>query len=631
MPIKTVELNPANVSAAFTVLIRQPAWSGVRPNVIVRARMQSRLGPIALQEWIDIGERSFLAPSILGVGDARAVAVGGVPGASAYQVETTGDAEPEIVIGAGTYLDLLEPLTWIEGAGAADPGGVDRDFSASTSPSASGAVSIGIEQAGTTDPALVVVEGFFDGRWYELGRRAFGAPGAGSRRRFVALGALPGVASYRARTRSPDPAQPFLQVGSYKQLSQPFAWISGGAPIPPPGPSSGPESILWVAPNGSDATGARGDISLPFATIGGALAAASSGDTILVAPGTYPAVTVPAALDVSIVGVGDRSRVLVFAPAGAALLWAPSGVERLSLENITFLAPDGASPALQVNGSGFNRIDATAVEVQSLSAASAEIANTDFSRLSGCGGSWAFGDCNGGQIEDGSGRVAVNNTAFPARAFDIVSGVFDTIRIERNARILCSGAVSADLLESGPLTSGDELEDGQLSFSGRANNVIVDTNGIGVFELLGARIAGLLATQHGSSAQQQIRATAATIGQVIATVLNGSCTLDTRGGAVLQPINFIGTFYHDRDGGGAGGINVIPGVNVLQFQTSAGLLPGPDFPPAAIGKVFYSVTPESQSGGSGEISIAGSFPSGVDVESSFAANADISINYWRNP
>lgn len=44
---------------------------------------------------------------------------------------------------------------------------------------------------------------------------------------------------------------------------------------------------VWVAKNGSDSTGARGDSSKPFLTLGAAKTAASSGDTIFVMPGTY--------------------------------------------------------------------------------------------------------------------------------------------------------------------------------------------------------------------------------------------------------------------------------------------------------------------------------------------------------
>ena len=47
------------------------------------------------------------------------------------------------------------------------------------------------------------------------------------------------------------------------------------------------ENTLYVAKNGSDATGTRNNASFPFLTIGAAIAASLPGDAILVSPGTY--------------------------------------------------------------------------------------------------------------------------------------------------------------------------------------------------------------------------------------------------------------------------------------------------------------------------------------------------------
>lgn len=49
--------------------------------------------------------------------------------------------------------------------------------------------------------------------------------------------------------------------------------------------------VLFVDPNGNDATGTKGDNSKPFLTIEAAVAAASSGDTVEVMPGSYTPVS----------------------------------------------------------------------------------------------------------------------------------------------------------------------------------------------------------------------------------------------------------------------------------------------------------------------------------------------------
>jgi hypothetical protein len=46
-------------------------------------------------------------------------------------------------------------------------------------------------------------------------------------------------------------------------------------------------NTVWVAANGNDSTGARGDLSKPFLTLGAAKTNAISGDTIFVMPGTW--------------------------------------------------------------------------------------------------------------------------------------------------------------------------------------------------------------------------------------------------------------------------------------------------------------------------------------------------------
>jgi hypothetical protein len=63
---------------------------------------------------------------------------------------------------------------------------------------------------------------------------------------------------------------------------------SSGPPSPPVSPANPPVTVTYVAPNGSDTTGQRGNPLAPFLTLQAAVNAALDGDTIVVASGSYP-------------------------------------------------------------------------------------------------------------------------------------------------------------------------------------------------------------------------------------------------------------------------------------------------------------------------------------------------------
>jgi len=114
-----------------------------------------------------------------------------------------------------------------------------------------------------------------------------------------------------------------------------------------------PITTTYVAPNGSDATGVRGDIGSPFRTIQAALNAAQSGDIIEISPNTGGApyaenVTVPpgrlkTTLRGSVAGVAIQPA------ANAALTFAPT-VNGASLEVSDLLLSTSLGFALDFTG-----------------------------------------------------------------------------------------------------------------------------------------------------------------------------------------------------------------------------------------------------------------------------------------
>ena len=105
-------------------------------------------------------------------------------------------------------------------------------------------------------------------------------------------------------------------------------------------------NTLLVATNGDDATGTRGDLSKPFASLAGAVAATHSGDLVLLAPGTYNetvTTTVPANVTVTIVA-SETLTTGNGAITSASVLW-PYGVTGISV---------AVNGSLLVNGGLFN-------------------------------------------------------------------------------------------------------------------------------------------------------------------------------------------------------------------------------------------------------------------------------------
>jgi len=104
-------------------------------------------------------------------------------------------------------------------------------------------------------------------------------------------------------------------------------------------------NILWVdVVNGNDSTAVAGDGNLPWLTIGTALGAASSGDTVVVRPGTYAesGLTVSAGISLTSTGVAGVTFITGAAATGTRITVAASAF----LDGFTITVPTDATPAV---------------------------------------------------------------------------------------------------------------------------------------------------------------------------------------------------------------------------------------------------------------------------------------------
>lgn len=108
-------------------------------------------------------------------------------------------------------------------------------------------------------------------------------------------------------------------------------------------------NALFVAKNGNDATAAPNNLGKPYATIGAALAAATSGDVVFIEPGTYiESITVPPTLAKISLQATSITGVSVI----GTLTWQPTVPGAiLGLGNLQ-IAPALAGTAITIDASG---------------------------------------------------------------------------------------------------------------------------------------------------------------------------------------------------------------------------------------------------------------------------------------
>jgi len=135
----------------------------------------------------------------------------------------------------------------------------------------------------------------------------------------------------------------------------------GAMPTPQP---VGPSNAVYVALNGNDGTGTRGDPSKPFLTVKAGLAACQDGDILLIGPGTYTmgvgqTPVWPAGVNrLTIVGAGNDltgnggTVLLNTANDGSHIFAPPSTATYVEIRNLYAAVTAGTGCALYCDGTG---------------------------------------------------------------------------------------------------------------------------------------------------------------------------------------------------------------------------------------------------------------------------------------
>lgn len=610
MPIKTLDLSPANTGRPFAVLIAQPAASALTADVILRARMTARFGVVLAETFVEIARETIPAPATANGVGRRWVAIGGVPGASAYQAECNAADLEDIQIQAGPYVELDAAALWLEHTAQASPGGTSTSIEVSISPASAGVLSVGVEQDdASTEPVLVVIEASDPTSptgYTEVGRRRFDAPAPGPGRRLVAFAAIPGALSYRVTATSLDGARPYAQMGPFFDLQAPLEWIVDGRPIPGPSPfGQSAETVTYVATNGSDATGERGNVLRPFATIQAAVSACQDDDTIFVAPGDYAPFVVPPTRSLTIAGQGAPGQVRI-AAAVPGCVWAPDDAQprRLVLENL-WIENSLPGPAVFVAGSGLVPNQHQLILIRSVcfsAGGTPAVSCFNLARVDAILGAATFGivDCNGSNLQDMFFAEAFYNTASPTPAHvtlepHLIRGGFCQTVSVTGGQITAAdaGTVVESLFLGGiGVPMGPETI---VRFYGRASIIILSFDGLfqplSAIDFRGANLENFTSFHDISgSGDHQINAQGAKIFEYLG---NQSGTdqviLDTSGGNIQQLSSsaFVGNIAWRRLSMGAR-LNVPPGGSTYLYQADGGDLPGAKFP--AVDLVSYNLT-----------------------------------------
>ncbi len=111
------------------------------------------------------------------------------------------------------------------------------------------------------------------------------------------------------------------------------------------------DNTVFVTKDGVDATGLRERLDRPFLTIAAGLAAALTGDQIVIGPGTFAEVTLvipPAFTSLSIIGSGKATTFITTAAGNGITAAGGVGVQLLTLKNFA-LGIAGAASAVQIN------------------------------------------------------------------------------------------------------------------------------------------------------------------------------------------------------------------------------------------------------------------------------------------
>lgn len=408
-----------------------------------------------------------------------------------------------------------------------------------------------------------------------------------------------------------------------------------------------PATYVWVAPNGNDATGLRGDISAPFATVGAALRAALSNDTVLIAPGIYPAVLdtdfLAPLLAVTLKGVGARGSCVIATDTGPALRWTPGvTARRLTLRSLTIRTTDATASAVVAAGPGPGTPNNSALALQDCELSApllnalvvSSIATVD---LLGCSGAALVTDCNGGLCQGHqSGDVGVFvDDPVPAHVtrstFVIKASVVNILGVSGQAFVDADAATNAFALSAGtnPAPLGDTASVAFHGFASFATIFPSGTGNVGI-NLQNAQIPVLQCTSSVTAPNtQQIDARGATIGRaILQSPGGGDLVLDTRGGylGLGGDTVFGADCYWDRFGGGAAVVALVAaGTTNPVFGTE---FSEPPFPPGVT--VVFTASPATLGTlATEQIAVTSVSNLGCEIASGYAAPINARVAWHR--
>jgi hypothetical protein len=421
---------------------------------------------------------------------------------------------------------------------------------------------------------------------------------------------------------------------------------SSGPPGPPVPPANPPETVTYVAPNGSDVTGERGNPLLPFATVQAALNVSLDNDVVLLAPGTYAPVTVPPALSlITLKGMGIRNQAVIEAPPGTSpLTWIPNpGFRILILNDLTLRSNAPSDPVFFVSGNDGDPVDA----ILGLSQVQWDGAEGYAEYLFLIVGERTQGDLTLYNIQRGTFdrhegatlELEIDEPAPPQISpvepmrFDesywleaILFGDFNfyadqDTEIEEIRAIDFTAPIGANAIFDFHGTSEDI--EGALQFSPSDNQVDISFATVGRFAFQSLAALG----------QYTINARGANIDDVdllVAPFSVSNITLDTSGGSLLRTSGFSSLRTNWKRDGGAARVELAPGINAVTFASNGGAMPGATFP---IGNpVRYTVTPEAAMASPLEsVWILASSQDDVLLVNNFAGSVFVQINYQLEP
>lgn len=409
------------------------------------------------------------------------------------------------------------------------------------------------------------------GNFYLIGQTDLAAPG-GVARRAALIGDVPGGLFYRATVIGDVGATLAFKYGPADNLEATDAPSISGSGVRPAGETA-PESVTYVATNGNDSSGQRGNPLAPFATVQAAIDASQAEDTILIAPGSYGAPVVAPDFDLSIIGQGNRNDVQL-----NSITWNPTTGSLLYLASLEFgggtFAGDGVTNQAILRLNDCSTFAPITVEF------------LDQLLTDRCQIDATIDNCNGGTLRGTIVNGTLNlDEPIPAAVTPATMRFLDC-RIIGVAGLAITGNPICEIVggTATAVTFGNPTvsavgQSAELRMSCRCEGLGVATAFSNTVDIRGSVIDQLL-SEHDGPDPRTVDARNATINTAALTTLGaGDNVLDTRGGSLGD---FTGSSFDAgsrwRRDGGAAIVTLPPGSKAYEWSSAGGAILGALYP-----------------------------------------------------